>query len=103
MRIKQHPILDFKMSEKKLVNFTFEGKVMQGYEGEAIAAALHDNGVQVYRTSYKDKPRGFFCAIGKCSSCFMVVDGLPNVRTCIVPLKEGMKIELQKGKGKVNV
>ena len=103
MRIGKHPILDFKNEDKKLVNFTFEGRIFQGYEGEAIAAALHSNGIKVYRTSYTDRPRGFFCAIGKCSSCFMVVDKLPNVRTCIVPLHEGMVIELQKGKGKINV
>lgn len=47
------------------------------------------------------RPRGFFCAIGKCSSCFMVVDGVPNVRTCVTPLAEGMNIETQYGKGLV--
>ena len=25
----------------------------------------------------------------------MTVDGIPNVRTCITPLKEGMQIETQ--------
>jgi hypothetical protein len=29
----------------------------------------------------------------------MVVDGVPNVRTCITPLKPGMKVETQHGKG----
>lgn len=103
MRIDKHPILDFSSVRKKPVTFTFEGRKMQGYEGEAIAAALHANGIQVYRTSYSGRPRGFFCAIGKCSSCFMVVNGLPNIRTCITPLKEGMVIEKQEGKGKLNV
>ena len=27
----------------------------------------------------------------------MIVDGVPNVRTCITPLKEGMKVETQYG------
>ena len=27
----------------------------------------------------------------------MVVDGQPNVRTCITPLKEGMKVQTQDG------
>ena len=103
MRIEDHPILSFHEKQVKLVNFTFEGRKMQGYACESIAAALHANGVKIYRTSYSGRPRGFFCAIGKCSSCFMVVNGLPNVRTCITPLSEGMDIKLQKGKGKVNV
>jgi hypothetical protein len=29
----------------------------------------------------------------------MVVDGVPNVRVCVTPLREGMQIETQKGKG----
>lgn len=96
--ISQHPILDYQHGKK--VKFLFDGKELEGFEGEPIAMALHANGVSVYRiTPEMKRPRGFFCAIGKCSSCFMVVDGVPNVRTCITPLKEGMKIETQRGKG----
>ncbi|MBQ9881032.1 MAG: (2Fe-2S)-binding protein [Synergistes sp.] len=98
--INQHPILAYSHGEK--VKFTFDGRELEGYEGEPIAMALHANGVHVYRvTPEMKRPRGFFCAIGKCSSCFMVVDGVPNVRTCITPLKAGMKVETQHGKGAV--
>ncbi len=31
----------------------------------------------------------------------MVVDGVPNVRTCVTPLTAGMKVETQHGKGQV--
>lgn len=100
--IREHPILE--LSHGRLVKFTFEGKEMKGFEGEPIAMALHANGIRVYReTPEMKRPRGFFCAIGKCSSCFMVVDGVPNVRTCITPLKEGMHIEVQRGKGKIKI
>ena len=85
-----------------MLSFTFDGKELKGFEGEPIAMALHANGVQVYRvTPEMKRTRGFFCAIGKCSSCFMVVDGVPNVRTCVTPLSEGMKVETQKDKGRV--
>ncbi len=96
--IKEHPILRYQHGRK--VKFFVDGKEYEGYEGEPIAAALHANGIKVYRRSILlQRPRGFFCAVGKCSSCFMVVDGKPNVRVCITPLKEGMKVETQKGKG----
>ena len=39
--------------------------------------------------------------IGNCASCQMVVDGEPNVRTCITLLREGMTVETQEGKGTV--
>lgn len=71
--IQKHPILEF--HHGKEVTFTFDGKEMKGFEGEPIAVALHANDVRIYRvTPEMKRPRGFFCAIGKCSSCFMVVD-----------------------------
>ncbi len=98
MRIQQHPILTFKRGRQ--VEFTFEGKKMKGYEGEPIAAALHANGIKILRYSPNlHRPRGFYCAIGNCSSCLMTVNGEPNVRVCIEKLKEGMEIIRQKGKG----
>lgn len=97
-RITVHPILNF--PPKKKVKFTFEGEEIEGFEGEPIAAALVANGFYELRESINlHRPRGFFCAIGNCSSCLMVVDGMPNVRTCITPLREGMKVEIQRDKG----
>ena len=48
-------------------------------------------------TAKSHEPRGVFSAIGRCTDCVMIVDGKPNVRTCITPLKEGMKVETQYG------
>ena len=98
MRIKEHPILEFPTGKE--VMFTFDGQEMTGIEGEPIAAALHAAGVRVLRHSPRlGRARGFFCAIGTCSSCLMTVDGVPNVRVCIEPLKEGMVVQTQKGHG----
>ncbi len=95
MRIEKHPILAFERG--KPITFYFNGIEMQGYEGETIAAALLANGVKVFTHSTKyNRPRGFFCGIGKCSSCLMRVNGVPNVRTCITPLQEGMIVESDK-------
>ena len=98
MRIEQNPILDF--SRGKKVKFTFNGQEVEGYEGESIAAALHAAGVKVLGKSiFLHRPRGFYCAIGNCSSCIMIVDGIPNVKVCVTELKEGMAVETQEGKG----
>ena len=98
-RIEEHPILG--VQEKgEMVTFTFDGKEIQGCEGEPIAAALKAAGVMVHRYTKKEhKPRGIFCAIGRCTDCVMVVDGVPNVRTCITPLKAGMDVRTQYGVG----
>ncbi len=90
-RITKHPILQF--AEKPVVSFTFEGQQLEGREGDTIASALHANGVMVLSHSRRHhRPRGFFCAIGKCSSCLMTVDGKPNVRVCVEPLRDGMDV-----------
>ena len=98
MRIEQHPILNFE--KKKEISFIFEGNPVIGYEGDTIASALHALGVKTLSFSIKDKrPRGFYCAIGNCASCHMIVNGVPNVRTCITPLTEGIRVERQHDKG----
>ncbi len=98
LRITEHPILDF--SSGRRVPFYFEGEEFWGHEGEPIAAALHAGGVKILSYSERlGRPQGFFCAIGNCSACFMRVDGLSNVRTCLEPLREGMRVERQRGKG----
>lgn len=100
MRIVNHPILKFHKGRE--VSFLFDGKIFYGFEGEPIAAALHASGVRVlsHSKTYRN-PRGFWCAIGNCSSCNMRVNGVPNVRTCVEPLQEGMIVETQRGKGEI--
>ena len=96
-RLKEHPILG-EMEKGKPVRFRFDGRELEGYEGEPIAVALKAAGVMVHRyTQKKHTPRGIFCAIGRCTDCVMIVDGVPNVRTCITPLREGMEIKTQYG------
>lgn len=96
-RIEEHPILG-KQEKGKLVTFLYDGRELTGYEGEPIAVALKASGVMTHRYTKKDhKPRGIFCAIGRCTDCVMTVDGKLNVRTCVTPLKEGMKVQTQYG------
>ncbi len=100
MRIHEHPVLDFNKGRE--VEFTCNGEVVKGYEGETIAAALHAAGIKVLSHSHEHhRPRGFYCAIGNCSSCLMEVDGVANVRICTEPLKEGMMVKSQEGKGEI--
>ncbi len=99
-RITDHPVLAF--TRTKPVSFLFEGRRLSGWEGETIAAALVANGVSVFRHTEKTgRARGFFCAVGKCASCLMVVDGRPNTMVCMEPLREDVRVERQRGRGKL--
>lgn len=100
LRIEEHPILKFTRGPK--IKFIFDGNEYEAYEGETIAAALHAADVKgLGESHFKHRPRGLFCAIGNCSSCLMVVNGEPNVRTCTTDVEEGMIVETQRGKGDI--
>ena len=100
MRIKEHPVLEFKRDKE--ITFTYNGKKIKAYEGETIAASLYAAGIRVLKASSKyERPRGLFCAIGNCSSCHMVVDGVPNVKTCITKVEQGMVVQEEVGKGDI--
>lgn len=100
MRVEKHPVLE-DLPEAKLVTITVDGRRIQAREGEVIAAALSAAGIRAFRkTPIHHKPRGLFCAIGRCTDCAMTVDGVPNVRTCVTRVREGMEIETQDGLGK---
>ncbi len=98
MRVEDHVILDVKTGS--LVDITVDGKAIKAVEGEPILASLLASGIRINRYTVKrHEPRGLFCGIGQCTDCAMVVDGQPNVRTCITPVKAGMVIETQYGLG----
>ncbi|MFW6040902.1 MAG: FAD-dependent oxidoreductase [Thermoplasmatota archaeon] len=93
-RITEHPVLDFKRGKE--FYFNFEGRKVKAYEGETIASALYADGLKEFtKSKVLERPRGFFCAIGNCSSCIMSVDGMPNVRTCVTLAEPGMEIKKQ--------
>lgn len=100
MRISEHPILKFNPNEDKAITFTFDGIPVRAFEGETIAAALHAADIRALSKSRgRKRPRGLYCAVGNCASCYMVVDGRPNVKTCIELARDGMVVETQMDKG----
>jgi predicted molibdopterin-dependent oxidoreductase YjgC len=99
VRITHHPILG-DQPEAGEVTITVDGAPLKAREGEMIAAALTAAGIKRLRTTSKThEPRGVFCAIGRCTDCVMVVNGRPNVRTCVTPVQEGMVVSSQEGLG----
>ena len=84
MRVTEHPILD-ELDTSKTVTIYFNGRPIEALEGEPIASALMNAGI--------------FCAIGRCTDCMMIVDGVPNTRTCVTPVRDGMHVRTQEGLG----
>lgn len=100
MRIVDHPILP-EREKRPVVEIFVDGEPLQAIEGEPIAVALMAAGKLALRYTVRyHEPRGVFCAIGRCTDCMMMVDGMPNVRTCVIPVRAGMQIETQHGLGR---
>ena len=78
------------------MKFRFHERVVEAQPGDTIAAALYRNGQRVFSRSFKyHRPRGLLCVSGRCPNCLMNVDGVPNVRTCMTPVRDGMKVKGQ--------
>jgi predicted molibdopterin-dependent oxidoreductase YjgC len=98
MRVTKHPLLPHEPEPDCVIYH--DGRPIPAKTGEPIAAALLAAGVRVFRETPKKKtPRGIYCGIGRCTDCVMIVDGEPNVRTCVTPAREGMQVRTQRGLG----
>ena len=85
-----------RIDRSKALSFAFAGWKVTGFEGDTIASAAFAAGKRVFSRSFKyHRARGLLCCSGHCPNCMMTVDGVPNVRTCTEPLREGMVVEGQ--------
>lgn len=102
IRVLEHPILEF--SKGELVDITIDGVPYKANGGEPIAAALLANNIKGFHyTAKRKEPRSIFCGIGQCNDCVVIVNGQPNVRSCITMVEAGMAIEIQHGLGRMGV
>jgi predicted molibdopterin-dependent oxidoreductase YjgC len=67
---------------------------IEAYLGETIAAAMIAAGIRQFRHTKKNgDPRGIYCGMGVCYECLVNVDGTHNVRACMTPVADGMKVD----------
>ncbi|AUG55974.1 (2Fe-2S)-binding protein [Thalassospira marina] len=72
------------------------------WNGETVASILlrvPDIGRQ---TPVSGETRLPYCQMGVCFECLAVVDGVPSVQGCLTPLKNGMRIDRQRGRREVS-
>ncbi|HLF16841.1 MAG TPA: (2Fe-2S)-binding protein, partial [Candidatus Thermoplasmatota archaeon] len=76
--------------------FTFDGQEVPCRPGDTLGSALHRAGVKVLSRSLKyHRPRGLYCCTGSCASCFVDVDGVPNVPACMTGAHPGAAVRSQ--------
>jgi len=73
---------------------TVDGQAVEAYPGEMVATVLLALGLQTFRhTDQLHSPRGLFCGMGVCFDCLVTIDGQPNVRACMTPVRAGMVVD----------
>jgi D-hydroxyproline dehydrogenase subunit gamma len=81
------------------VTLTIDGRRIAARAGDTVAAALFAAGVTQCRlTPVSGAPRGPYCMMGVCFDCLVTIDGVGNRQACLVPLRDGMTVETQRGK-----
>ena len=80
----------------RVLSFTLDGRRMHAFEGDTVGSAVAAAGIEITGRSFKyHRPRGLSCMTGSCPNCLMRVDGIPNVRACTEPVRDGMRVERQ--------
>jgi len=78
------------------VSLRVEDQPVRAFDRESVAVALYASGAGVLSRSLKyHRPRSFFCLEGHCCGCLMRIDGRPNLRACMEPCAEGVRVEGQ--------
>ena len=78
------------------VSIIFEGDNIDVEKGQTVASALLVEANTVFRSSVvSGQPRGPYCMMGVCFECLIEIDGIPNQRACMIPVRAAMKIKRQ--------
>lgn len=84
------------------VDVFIDGQRVAAREGDTVSAALLASGLDARRrTAVSGAPRLPYCMMGVCFDCLVTVDGVGNRQGCLVPVRAGMTIEVQKGKREI--
>ena len=73
------------------VEIIVNGRPVEAFPGETLHAALLAAGIRVFGE------RGVFCGMGVCYECLVTIDGEPDRRSCMTPVRESMEIITHEG------
>ncbi len=87
------------LADTASVMLTVDGEAITARATDTVAAALLAAGHAACReTAVSNTPRGPYCLMGVCFDCLVSIDGVGNRQGCLVRVREGMRVETQRGK-----
>ena len=75
-----------------LVSLQVDGHTVCVAKGASVAAAIASAGVIPLRLSPLGEGRAPFCGMGVCFECRATVDGVEQLRTCLLLVAQGMEV-----------
>ena len=82
-----------------VVTIAVDGLPVSARAGDTVAAALLAAGFQAFRTTgVSGGSRGPYCMMGVCFDCLVAIDGVGSRQACLAQVREGMRIETQRGR-----
>lgn len=77
---------------------TIDGLSVTAEAGESVAAVLLRLDPPLSRTTpVRGSPRAPYCMMGVCFDCLAIVDGVASIQTCLVEVRDGMRVDRQRG------
>ena len=96
LRLTSHPVLNDFAESRKILTITVDENSLDVLEGEILAAALWANGfISLGHNPSDGSHRGMYCGIGHCYECRVTVDGVEDIRSCLIRVRDGMRVALQ--------
>ncbi len=85
-----------------IVALTVDGRSITARADDTVAAALLAAGIVACRTTaVSGAPRAAYCQMGVCFDCLVTIDGVGNRQACLERVRDGMTVEIQRGKREV--
>ena len=84
------------------LTLTIDGKSVTAERGETVASVMmRQANPSCCHTPVHGSSRAPFCMMGVCFDCLVEVDGAQNVQSCMVEVREGMRVRLPQGARRV--
>ena len=81
------------------VEVEVDGRTVRVPEGASAAAAVLLAGLASLRdTPVTGSARAPYCMMGVCFECLVTIDGVGSRQACLARVRDGMRIETQRGK-----
>ena len=79
------------MSDPAIIRLQIDGQAVEVRSGSNVAAAIAQ-ATPYFRRSPSGQPRAPLCGMGVCFECRVAIDGVGQLRACMIPAREGMQV-----------